>query len=113
MKPSTARLPAVSGTHCRACFLHLHSWAFHDHSKEEVPCPGKGQRKKVSQLGARYICSSLERSKWSTGRMEQAQEVQESEIDVYCSDATGFVLNALTHTAFLLGIWNSWIGKVK
>lgn len=39
--------------------------------------------------------------------MEQAQEVQESEIDVYCLDATDFVLNALTHAAFLLRIWNS------
>lgn len=39
--------------------------------------------------------------------MEEAQEVQESETDVYSLDATGFVLNALTHTAFLLRIWNS------
>lgn len=39
--------------------------------------------------------------------MEEAQEVQESETDVYCLDATDFVLNALTHTAFLLRICNS------
>ena len=39
--------------------------------------------------------------------MEEAQEVQESETDVYWLDATGCVLNALTHTTFLLRISNS------
>lgn len=36
--------------------------------------------------------------------MEEAQEVQDSETVVYCLGATGFVLTALTHTAFLLRI---------
>jgi len=36
------------------------------------------------------------------------------ETDVYCLDATDFVLNALTHTAFLLRIWNSdWKSEVN
>lgn len=39
--------------------------------------------------------------------LEEAQEVQEVETDICCLDATGFVLNALTCTAFLLRIWNS------
>lgn len=39
--------------------------------------------------------------------------MKESERDVYCLDVTGFVLNALTHAAFLR-IWNSdWKSEVK
>lgn len=45
--------------------------------------------------------------------MEEAQEVQESETDVYCLDATVLVLNALTQAVFLR-IWISdWKSEVK
>lgn len=48
--------------------------------------------------------------------MEEAQEVQESETAVYCLDATGFVLNALTHTlhsSWEFGTLSDWKSEVK